>query len=123
MTRSASRAERLIEMERMYVQRGYTDIEMAMALGINRTTVWKDRTNMEGRMPFIEVRPGRWRIDRRKYLSHVRLSLDEALMLYLAISKMGRHTMVADRDVSSAMDKIAGVLQQPMTTSVANYVK
>lgn len=73
---------------------------------------------MEGRMPFIQVGT-RWKIDRRKYLSHVRLSLDEAMVLYLAISKMGRHTMVADRDVSSAMDKIAGALQQPMTSSVA----
>ncbi len=118
MTRGGSRAERLIEMERMYAQRGYTDIEMAAALGINRTTAWKDRTSMESRMPFIQVSPGRWRIDRRKYLSHVRLSLDEALVLYLAISKMGRHTMVADRDVSSAMEKIADALQQPMTANV-----
>ena len=123
MTRSGSRAERLIDMERRYVQRGYTDIEMAATLGINRITVWKDRTDMETRMPFILVSPGRWKIDRRKYLSHVRLSLDEALVLYLAISKMGRHTMVADRDVSSAMDKIAGALQQPMTTSVAKRAR
>jgi hypothetical protein len=74
MSRGMTRAERLQEMERIYTQHqgGLTDIEMAERLGVDRTTVYRDRVELETRVPFREVEPGRWAIDRMKYLSSIR---------------------------------------------------
>ena len=54
MGRGMSRAERLKEMERLYVQRAFSDIEMAERLGVDRTTVYKDRIAIETSVPFAQ---------------------------------------------------------------------
>ena len=51
MSKGLSRAERLREMERLYLERGWTDIEMAERLGVDRTTVYNDRDLLSRRMP------------------------------------------------------------------------
>jgi len=56
---------------------------MAERLDVDRTTVYRDRTELETHIPFVEVEPGRWAIDRLKYLSSIRVNLAEALALYL----------------------------------------
>ncbi len=40
--RGYSRAERLTEMKRLYVQRAFSDAEMAERLRVDRTTVYRD---------------------------------------------------------------------------------
>jgi CRISPR-associated endonuclease/helicase Cas3 len=115
MSRAKNRAERLIEMERLYLLRAFTDAEMADQLGVDRTTAWKDRTALEADLPFIETEAGRWKIDRTKYLSNIRLSLDEALALYLAARRMSRQTRIAQPHVAHALEKLAVTLHQPMT--------
>jgi CRISPR-associated endonuclease/helicase Cas3 len=84
MSRGLNRSERLKEMERLYVQRGYTDIEMADRLGVTRTTAYKDRILLETKIPLTKDANGRWRIDRSRYISEIRLDLYEALVLYLS---------------------------------------
>ena len=115
MSRAMNRADRLNEMERLYLLRAYSDIEMAYQLGVDRTTVWKDRAALEADKPFIQVEAGRWKIDRVKYLSNIRLSLDEALALYLAARRMSRQTRIAQPHVAHALEKLAVTLHQPMT--------
>jgi predicted DNA-binding transcriptional regulator YafY len=46
-----TKSERLAEMKRLYVQRAYTDIEMAERLGVDRTTVYRDRVELTGEYP------------------------------------------------------------------------
>lgn len=117
MSRGMTRAERLQEMERIYTQHqeGLTDIEMAERLEVDRTTVYRDRAELERHTPFREVEPGRWAIDRIKYLSSIRVNLAEALALYLAARRMSRHTRTNQPHVVSALEKLAVALKQPMT--------
>jgi CRISPR-associated endonuclease/helicase Cas3 len=110
-----SRAERLREMERLYVDKPYSDIEMAEKLGVDRITVYKDRALLESEVTFIEVERGRWKIDRTKYLSAIRLSLSEALALYLPARRAARQTLLAQPHVANALEKLAVALKQPMT--------
>lgn len=115
MSRGMTRAERLREMERLYIQRGFTDIEMAERLEVDRTTAYKDRQLLESELPFVEVEPGRWKIDRLRYVSAIKVNLHEALALYLASRRMSRQTRVAQPHVATAIEKLAVTLRQPMT--------
>jgi CRISPR-associated endonuclease/helicase Cas3 len=115
MSRGMNRSDRLREMERLYIQRGFTDIELAARLGVDRTTVYKDRIALEAEVPFVEVEPGRWKIDRTRYLSEIRVHLHEALVLYLATRRMSRQTRISQPHVASALEKLAVTLKQPMT--------
>lgn len=115
MSRGQNRAARLNEMKRLYVQQAFSDIEMAKRLGVDRTTVFKDRTALETEYPFIETEPGRWKIDRSRLLSEIRLNVDEALPLYLAARRVSRQTRFAQKHLASAVEKLAACLHQPMT--------
>jgi CRISPR-associated endonuclease/helicase Cas3 len=117
MSRGMTKAERLREMERLYVQHreGLTDAELAERFGVDRTTIFRDRRELECEIPFNEVEPGRWAIDRMKYLSSIRVDLTEALALYLAARRMSRHTRTHQVHVVSALEKLAAALKQPMT--------
>lgn len=115
MGRGLTKAERLQEMERLYFQRAYSDTEMAERLRVDRTTVYRARTELETKIPFIQDDTGRWKIDRTKYLSEIRLNLNEALVLYLAARRVSQQTRIAQPHAASALEKLALVLQQPMT--------
>jgi hypothetical protein len=58
MSRGLNRSERLKEMERLYVQHGYTDIEMADRLSVTRPTAYKDRIELEREIPFTNLPRG-----------------------------------------------------------------
>lgn len=117
MSRGMTKAERLREMERLYVQHrnGLTDAELAERFGVDRSTIFRDRRELECEIPFNEGAPGRWAIDRTKYLSSIRVNLTEALVLYLAARRMSRHTRTHQAHVVSALEKLAAALKQPMT--------
>ncbi|MGQ9875980.1 MAG: helix-turn-helix transcriptional regulator [Chloroflexus sp.] len=113
--RGLSRAERLSEMKRLYVQRAFSDAEIAERLEIDRTTAYRDRIALEQEYPFIEESPGHYRIDRSRLVSEVRLNPHEALFLYLPARRLLRQTRFANVHVVQAVEKLAACLQQPMT--------
>lgn len=117
MSRGLNRANRLQEMERLYFLRAYSDSEMGEHFGVDRTVIFKDRIEMEteGGLPFSEEERGRYRIDRQRYLSNIRVSLPEALALYLPARRAARQTLSAQPHVASALEKLALALKQPMT--------
>jgi predicted DNA-binding transcriptional regulator YafY len=115
-----SRAERLREMERLYLLRAYSDIEMAERLStpehrFDRTTIFRDRGFLESEIPFVQDEDGRYRIDKTKYISSIRVDLQEALSLYLAARRASQQSRVAQKSTASALEKLAGALRQPMT--------
>ncbi len=115
-----TRAERLQEMERLYFQRAYSDIEMAERLStpvhrVDRTTVFRDRGMLESEVPFTQDEDGRYRINRAKYLSSIRVDLREALSLYLAARRASQQTRTAQKHTASALEKLALTLRKPMT--------
>lgn len=115
MSRGMGRAERLRQMELLYLERAYTDKEMAEALGVRRETAYEDRVLLEGQIPFIEVEYGRRKIDRTQYLPNIRVNLHEALALYLAVRRESRHARAGQTHVVRALEKLALALKQPMT--------
>ncbi len=117
MSRGMKKAERLREMERLYFQHreGLSDAELAERFDVDRTTVYRDRTQLECEIPLQEAAPGRYRVDRMRYISAVRLNLTEALALYLAARRMSRHTRTYQPHVVSALEKLAVALKDPMT--------
>ncbi len=110
-----TKSERLTEMKRLYVQRAYTDIEMAERLGVDRTTVYRDRVELTSEYPIELDAEGRYRIDRSKLLSEIKVNLHEALALYLAARKASRQTRYHQPHAASALEKLAATLRQPMT--------
>src|SRR5690606_12640585 len=81
----------------------------------NRSTAFRDRQELELAIPFIQDEEGRWQIDRRRYLSNIRVNLPEALSLYLAARRTSQQTRFAQTHVASALEKLALALRQPMT--------
>lgn len=115
MSRGLSRAERLAEMKRLYIQRSFSDAEMAGRLGVDRTTVYRDRIALEQEYPFIEESTGRYRINRQGLISEIRLTPYEALFLYLPARRLLRQTRFANQHIVNAVEKLATCLQQPMS--------
>ncbi len=115
MSHAMTRAERLQEMEYLYLLRSYSDMEMADRLGVDRTTVYRDRIELEGRIRIYQDDSGRHRIDRGAYISNLRLNLAEALSLYLAARRTAQQARQSHPYVASAIEKLSVALRQPMT--------
>ena len=122
MGRSVTKAERLREMERLYLQQAFSDAEMAERLGVARTTIYRYRIELERQWPFVEAKPGHWRLDRGQYLSNIRVNMAEALTLYLAARRTMQQTHIAQMHVANALGKLALTLRQPMTTRLIQAV-
>lgn len=115
MGKAMTKAERLEKMKQFYVQRAYTDIEMAERLDVDRTTVYRDRMELTLEYPIEPDAEGRYRIDRTRLISEIKVNLHEALALYLAARKSSRQTRVHQPHAASALEKLAAALRQPMT--------
>lgn len=110
-----TKAERLEEMKRLYVQRAYSDIEMAERLGVDRTLIYRDRIELTTRYPIEKDENGRYHIPRSKLISEVKLNLHEAITLYLAARRFSRQTRFRHPHAANAVEKLAATLRQPMT--------
>ena len=115
MSKGEVKSERLREMERLYIQRAWSDIELADRLGVSRSTVCRDRLRLESKTPFKQNDMRQWYIDKSRYLSAIRLTLYEAVSLYLATRRASRQTNMAQPHVASGLEKLAIALRQPMT--------
>ncbi len=115
MTQGSKKAERLREMERLYFQRAYSDIELADRFGVDRTTIYRDRRELAKEVAIVQDADGRHHVDRGRYISNIRVNLPEALSLYLAARRMSQQTRFAQTPVASGLEKLALVLRQPMT--------
>ena len=114
MSRGMTRSERLQEMLRLYSQRAYTDIEMSERLGIDRTTAYRDRQELDLEHHLIEVEEGRYQLDKVRYVSNIKLDRAEALTLYIGARRTSQQTRYAQTSAASSLEKLAITLQQPM---------
>ncbi len=110
-----TKAERLEEMKRLYIQRAYSDIELAERLGVDRTLIYRDRIELTGQYPIEKDDEGRYHISRAKLISEIKVNLHEALTLYLAARKTSRQTRFHHPHAANALEKLAATLRQPMT--------
>jgi CRISPR-associated endonuclease/helicase Cas3 len=116
MKRAMAKAERLREMQRLYGVRAYSDQELAEYFGVDLSTIFRARREIEEEYPLLRDDDGRYRLDRARNIGSVRLDLAEALSLYLAGRRLSQQTRVGQRPVASALEKLATVLRQPMTS-------
>jgi len=110
-----TKAQRLEEMKRLYIQRAFTDIELADKLSVSRETIFRDRKDLTGDYPVEQDEQGRWHIPKAKLISEIKLNLHEALTLYLAGRKTSRQTRFHQPHTVNAVEKLAATLRQPMT--------
>ncbi len=117
MSRASGRTERLRLLEKRYLQGAYTDEEMAEIVEVeSRATIYKDRQLLmkEDGIEFIQVERGRWKINRSKYISHLRINLYENALLYLMARKAARQTRSPNPHVVSLLESVAITLNQPL---------
>jgi len=110
-----TKAQRLEEMKRLYIQRAFTDIEMTERLGVDRTIIYRDRMELSREYPIEKDEQGRYHIPKNKLISEIKLNLHEALTLYLAGRKTSRQTRFHQPHTVNAVEKLAATLRQPMT--------
>lgn len=108
------------ELIRLYAEpgRGYTDKEMASRFGVGREAIFKQRRELKkefGDDFFIKTEHGRYRIDSETFISHIKVTWGEALILYLATRRLSRSTRLPKRPVQNALSKLAAALYKPMT--------
>jgi CRISPR-associated endonuclease/helicase Cas3 len=107
------------DLIRLYAEpgRGYTDQELADKFGVDRTAIYKRRRQLadEYGHEFIQTERGRYRVDSQSFVSNLRVSWEEALVLYLATRRLSRSTRLPQRPVQNALGKLATALYKPMT--------
>lgn len=119
-----SRAARLRRLEELLLttSEGHTIGELAKRLGVHYTTIWRDLNELSREAPVQQNGRCYW-IDRIDYLSNVRLSGGESLMLYLAMRRMIRQTSHAPPMMVSALAKLTLALQHPLAKQLAETIE
>lgn len=114
--RTLRKQDNIEKMKNLYAQRGYSDIEMAELLGIDRTTVHRTRRFMEEQMglPFYQEDDGRHRLDPQRLLSNLQVTPAEALALYLGGRRLQQQTRTNQVDVANALYKLSQTLRRPL---------
>lgn len=110
-----TKAERLAELKRLYIQRAYSDIALAKKLSVSRETIFRDRRDLTLEYPVEQDDAGCYHIPRTKLISEIKVNLHEALTLYLAARKTSRQTRFHHPHAANAVEKLAATLRQPMT--------
>jgi proteasome accessory factor B len=116
-----SRAARLRQIEELLYRssQGLTAVEIAEATGVDRRTAYRDIELLsESGIP-IWQNESRFGLVREDYLSTVRLTLQEAVSLFIAGRLLARFADERDPHIVSALTKLAGSMPEPLSSSLA----
>lgn len=124
MGRGMSRATRLQRIEEMLLSapNGYTTAELAAILEVHRTTIWRDLNELSRQAP-VQQAGEYYFIDRSDYLSSVRLSRGESLMLYLALRRMVQNPSHVPPLMLRTLEKLMFALRQPTSDQLAESIQ
>lgn len=114
MSRAMSRAARLQRMEELLLGsfEGYTVSELADHFSVHRTTIWRDLNEISLYAP-LQQDGDHYCIQCDNYLSSIRLSASESLLLYLAVRRMIQRQSSVDPVLTTALEKLAMALKHP----------
>lgn len=116
------RYEFIYEMERKYLERAWSDAEMAADLGTDRTNVFRIRKLMMERMLIpIEEHPtlrGKYYIHPEYSITHIPFSREQMAALYLAARRLQQQTRTSQQPVADMLQKIAHALRKPLAESL-----
>ncbi len=95
--------------------------EIARLTGMNKRTVYRDIRALEDELdvPVFQAGRGRYGIERKFFLPPLRLSVPEAIVLFLAARLIARWSDQYDAAVVSAFTKLADAVPQPIARHVA----
>lgn len=115
MSRAMLKARRLQRIEELLLAapEGLTSTEIASRLGVHRTTVWRDLQELALETPICQE-GDHYSLDRASYLTNVRLSTGESLMLHLAMRMMMRRMTHVPAIMLSALEKLGLALRDPV---------
>jgi len=124
--RKRDRLARLLAVTSILFSRGSGEAgvsvdEIARLTGMNKRTVYRDIRALEDELdvPVFQAGRGRYGIERKFFLPPLRLSVPEAIVLFLASRLIARWSDQYDAAVVSAFTKLADALPQPIARHVA----
>jgi predicted DNA-binding transcriptional regulator YafY len=124
--RKRDRLARLLSVASILYSRGGGEAGVAVAdiarlTGMNVRTVYRDIRALEEELdvPVFQAGRGRYGIDKKFFLPPLRLSVPEAIVLFLASRLIARWSDQYDAAVVSAFTKLADALPQPIARHVA----
>ncbi len=102
-------------------ERGVAVSEIAQLTGMTTRTVYRDINALDEELgvPVFQAGRGRYGIDRKFFLPPLRLSVPEAIILFLSARLIARWSDQYDATVVSAFMKLADLLPQPIAQHVA----
>jgi predicted DNA-binding transcriptional regulator YafY len=124
--RKRDRLARLLAVASILYSRGSGEAgvavsEIAKLTGMTTRTVYRDINALDEELgvPVFQAGRGRYGIDRKFFLPPLRLSVPEAIVLFLASRLIARWSDQYDAAVVSAFTKLADALPQPIARHVA----
>ena len=126
ISRKRDRLARMLAVASILYTRGSGEAgvpvaEIAELTGMTSRTVYRDLRALEDElgMPIFQAGRGRFGIEKKYFLPPLRLSLPEAVVLFLASRLIARWSDEYDQAVVSAFTKLADLLPQPIARHVA----
>ncbi len=126
LTRKRDRLARLLNVASILYSKGSSETgvpvtEIARLTGMTTRTVYRDINALDEELgvPVYQAGRGRYGIDRKFFLPPLRLSVPEAIVLFLASRLIARWSDQYDAAVVSAFTKLADALPQPIARHVA----
>jgi predicted DNA-binding transcriptional regulator YafY len=120
------RLARLLSVASILYSRGSGDAgvavtEIAKLTGMTTRTIYRDIRALEEELgvPVFQAARGHYGIDRKFFLPPLRLTVPEAIVLFLAARLIRRWSDEYDAEVVSAFTKLADLLPQPIARHVA----
>jgi predicted DNA-binding transcriptional regulator YafY len=125
-TRKRDRLARLLRVASILYSAGSGEhgvpvSEIARLTGMTTRTVYRDINALDSELgvPIFQAGRGRYGIERKFFLPPLRLSIPEAIVLFLAARLIARWSDEYDAAVVSAFTKLADLLPQPIARHVA----
>jgi predicted DNA-binding transcriptional regulator YafY len=125
IARKRDRLARLLSVVSILYSKGGTEAgvavsEIARLTGMTTRTVYRDLNALDEELgvPVFQARRGHFGIDRKFFLPPLRLSVPEAIVLFLASRLIARWSDQYDAAVVSAFTKLADALPQPIARHV-----
>ncbi|MCP5094611.1 MAG: CRISPR-associated helicase Cas3' [Chloroflexi bacterium] len=107
------------EMINRYLDRAWSDSELAKDLNTDRTNIYKIRTKEFEKMGIfvepVEGKRGYYRLDKESFVGTIRLTPSEMLTLYLGGRRLQQQTKTSQKDVANALKKLSNALQKPLS--------
>ena len=121
------RVARMLRIVQFLEQRGTTGARpeaIARAIAMSRRTVYRDLQAIERELEIpLWSADGVWGLEERGLLPPLKLTLDEAMAVFLAARLLARYATAHDPDLMGAFQKLGGGLPEALAAHVASTLE